>query len=123
MTSGPDKLSWRHLKVIIHNSTCLKNFIDITNACIDLGHWSLYFKTSTSIIIPKSNKASYNTPKTFRPIILLNTLGKLIEKVISKRLQFQALSKNVIHPCQLGGLKQWSTTDTSIALTHLIYVN
>jgi len=59
-----------------------------------------------SIIIPKPNKALYNTSKIFRPIILLNMLGKLIEKVISKRLQFQALSKNTIHLCQLGDFKQ-----------------
>ena len=55
--------------------------------------------------IPKPNKASYNSPKMFRPIILLNILSKLIERVIGKRLQFQLISKNVIHPCQLGGLK------------------
>ena len=42
----------------------------------------------TSIIIPKPNKASYDIPKIFRPITLLNTLGKLIEKIIGKRLQF-----------------------------------
>jgi len=74
---------------------------------------------STSII-PKPNKASYNTPKMFRLIFLLNTLGKLIEKVIGKRLQFQALSKNIIHSCQLNGLKQQSTTNVSIDLTYLI---
>jgi len=52
-------------------------------------------------------------------------LSKLIEKVIGKKLQFQALSKNMIHPCQLGGLKQWSITDTntSIVLKHLIYAD
>ena len=69
---------------------------------------------SSSIIIPKHNKASYNSLKIFCFIVLLNTIGKLIEDVISKRLQFQ---KNFIHPCQLGGLKQWSTIDV---LTHLI---
>jgi len=31
---------------------------------------------------------SYNSLKAFRPIILLNTLDKLIEKVIGDRLQF-----------------------------------
>ncbi len=54
---------------------------------------------SMSIIIPKPNKTLYDTPKMFRPIVLLNILGKLIEKVIRERLQLQALSKNVIHPC------------------------
>ena len=77
---------------------------------------------SISIIIPKLNKASYGTPKIFKPIVLLNTLGKLIEKVIGKRLQFQALSKNVIYLYQLGGLNQQSTIDTSIVLTYFIYI-
>ena len=40
-------------------------------------------KAANSVIIPKPNKEHYNTPKSFRPIILLNTTGKLIEKAIS----------------------------------------
>jgi len=63
---------------------------------------------------------SYDSPKFFCPIVLLNTLGKLIEKVIGKRLQFQSISKNFIHSNQLGGLKQHLTTDISNFLTHLI---
>ena len=106
LTSGSDKLSWRYLKVIINNSSYLKNFTNIANMCINLGHWLSYFKTLSSIIIPNPNKASYDFPKMFRPIVLLNMLSKLIEKVIGKRLQFQLISKNIIHPYQLGGLKQ-----------------
>jgi len=90
--------------------------------CFELGYWPSHFKTSTSIIIPKLNKASYNTSKMFRPIILLNTFSKLIEKVIGERLQFQTLSKNMIHPCQLGGLKQHSTINIGIVLTYLIHM-
>jgi len=98
-TPRPDKLSWRHFKTIIHNLLCFENFINIANTCINLGHWLLHFKMSTSIIIPKPNKISYDIPKTFRLIVLLNTLSKLIKKVIGERLQFQSLSKNMIHPC------------------------
>jgi len=47
-------------------------------------------------------------------------LGKLIEKVIGERLQFQVISNNFIHQSQLGGLKFKSTTDAGIALTHFI---
>ena len=36
------------------------------------------------IIIPKPNKSSYDSPKLFRPIILLNMLGKLMKKVIGE---------------------------------------
>ena len=72
------------------------------------------------MIIPKLNKKVYDQPKSFCPIVLLNTLGKLIEKVIAKRLQFTVTNNNFIHPSQLRGLKFKSTTDTSIALTHII---
>ena len=75
---------------------------------------------SLSIIIPKSNKATCNFLKVFHSIILLNTLGKLIEKVIGKRFQFQSISNNLIHSNQLG-LKQHSTMDANVFLTYLAY--
>ena len=73
-----------------------------------------------TIIIPKPNKMLYNSLKSFRPIILLNMLGKLIEKVIGNRLQFYVISNNFIYQSQLEGLKLKFTTDTSIVLTHFI---
>jgi len=56
----------------------------------------------------------------FRPIILLNTLGKLIEKIIAERIQFTVLKNNFIYPCQLGGLKFKSTSDAEVVLTHIV---
>ena len=117
---GPDRMSWHHWKIIIKNDECLSKIINIANACINLGFWPEYFKVSTTVIIPKPNKPSYDNPKTFRPIVLLNTLSKLIEKAIAERIQFIVASNNFLHPSQLGGLKFKSTSDTGIALTHII---
>ena len=107
--------------MIVKNDTCLIKIFNITNACINLGHWPLHFKMLLSIIIPKPNKNSYDSLKMFWPIVLLNTLGKFIEKVIRERLQFQAILNNFVHSNQLGGLKQQLTTDADIFLTHLIH--
>ena len=120
-TPSLDKMSWWHLKYIIKDKSCLKNFIYIVNVCFDLGHWPNHFKESKTIVILKPNKSSYDSLKSFRPIVLLNTLGKLIEKVIGERLQFQVISNNFIHQSQLGGLKFKSTTDIGIALMHFIH--
>jgi len=117
-----DKLTWNHLKSIVNQDNCLINIINIANLCFELGHWPNYFKYSSTIIIPKPNKTSYDQPKAFRPIVLLNTLGKLIKKVIAERLQFTVASNDFIHPSQLGGLKFKSTIDASVALTHIIRV-
>ena len=118
---GPNKLTWRHLKLIVKNDLCLTNIVNIADSCINLGYWPKYFKILSTIIIPKPNKSLYNQPKAFRPIVLLNTLGKLIEKVVTDRLQFMVVRNNFIHPSQLGGLKFKSTTDAGIALTHIVW--
>ena len=118
--SSPDKLSWSYLKCIINNKVCLENIISITNTYFELELWPLQFKSSSTIIIPKPNKKSYDSLKSFRPIVLLNILGKLIEKIIGECLQYHLISNNFIHLCQLGGLKQRSTTDAGVALTHFI---
>jgi len=81
---GLDRLTWRYWKNIIKDDSCLSNVINIADACINLGHWPNHFKLSSMVIIPKPNKSSYDNPKAFRPIVLLNTLGKLIKKVIAK---------------------------------------
>jgi len=72
------------------------------------------------VIIPKPNKLSYNLLKLFQPITLLNTTGKLFEKMLGERLQFLLIFNNFVYLCQLGRLKYRFTTNTSIALTYLI---
>ena len=83
---GLDKLTWSYIKFIIRNKDCIFKLIDIANACIDLGHWLFHFKTSTTIVIPKPNKSTYDSPKSYRPIVLFNTIGKLFEKMIREYL-------------------------------------
>jgi len=111
---------WCHLKFIINQDACLTNIINIANSYINLGYWPKYFKVLSMIIIPKPNKSLYNQPKAFQPIILLNILGKLIEKVIAERLQFTVASNDFIHLSQLGRSKFKSTTDAGIVLTHIV---
>ena len=120
LTPGLDKLLWNHLKIILTDNVYISNIIKIANTCIDLGYWPNHFKRSSTVIIPKPNKSSYNSPKSFRPIVLLNTLSKLIEKVIGERIQFHVIANDFIHPSQLGGLKFKSTIDVGVALMHII---
>jgi len=119
---GPNKLLWSYLKHILKDKICLKNFVNIANLCFDLGFWPLRFKISTTIVILKPNKMLYNFPKAFRPIILLNTMGKLIEKIIGDRLQFHVVSNNFIHQSQLSELKFKSTSDARVTLTYFIHI-
>ena len=94
---GPDKLSWEHLKHVVKDKMCLGSIITIANAYIKIEYWPNHFKNLMTIVIPKPNKAVYDSLKSFRPIVLLNTLGKLIKKVIGDRLQFHVISNDFIY--------------------------
>jgi len=69
-----------------HNNNCLSNIINIADACINLGHWPNHFKRSSMVVISKPNKQLYDHSKSFCPIVLLNTLGKLIKNVIDEKI-------------------------------------
>lgn len=104
------------------NNKYIINFANIANLCINLGHWPLHFKKSILIIISKLNKLVYDSSKMFYLIILLNILGKLIEKAMSKRLQIYSIVSNFVYPNQLGGIKQQSTLNTGLYLIYFIYI-
>jgi hypothetical protein len=82
-TPGPDHLTWRHLKVLIMDADVARVLLSLGNSCISLGHWPSVFKESVSVIIPKPGKPCHDTPKMFCPIVLLNTIGKLFEKMLA----------------------------------------
>ena len=77
-----DKLTWSHIKRIIKSKEYIIKFIDIVNTCIGLGYWPSHFKMSMTVVISKPNKAVYDSPKSFCSTVLLNTIGKLFEKLI-----------------------------------------
>ncbi len=117
---GPDHVTWVHLKRIVAAPGCCEVLLALANACLRVGHWPGHFKDSVSVVIPKPGKPSYSTPQAFRPIVLLNTIGKLFEKMIANRFQFDMIALDLVHPNQFGGVRQRSTEDAGAYLTHLV---
>jgi len=96
-TPGSDHISWCYLKSILSDPKCAANIVNIANICISFRYWPIHFKKLTSIIIPKPNKTNYNILKAFCPIVLLNTMDKLIEKIISNCLQVYTIFFDFLH--------------------------
>jgi hypothetical protein len=117
---GLDHIMWQHLKCIVQDRYASHLFLWLANACLQSGHWPADFNASTMVVIPKPGKLSYDTPKSFCPIVLLNTLGKMFEKMLSNRLQFEAAKHGVLHPNQFRGVCQNSTKDAGCFLTHIV---
>jgi hypothetical protein len=57
----------------------------------------------------------------FCPIVILNTLGKLFEKMLAQHMQYDTMHLGIFYSNQLGGIKQCSTKDAGVYLTHLIH--
>jgi hypothetical protein len=74
-------------------------------------------------MIPKPNKPDYSSVKAYRPIALLNCLGKVLEKLMAVRLGQMAESHNLLHADQIGGHPKCLAIDAAMALMHDIEAN
>ena len=117
---GPDHVTWRHIKLALSFPDTDSALVDLFNRVCFTGVWPSYFKDSISVIIPKPNKPDYSIPKAYRPIALLNTLGKLLTKILANRLQHDAAQYGLLHRDQFGGIQGHSTIDAGLVLTDFI---
>jgi len=85
------------------------------NGIINTSYYPYNFKDSTTIILRKLGKASYQDPKSYRPIALLNTLGKTLESIIATRLSYLAETHHLLPPDHLGG-RRLNSTEQAIHL-------
>src|SRR5258708_7782191 len=101
-TSAP-RISGLNYKALKWAFCCYEDkLVAIVRASIKLGFHHPRWKTSLAVSVPKSNKLDYSSPRAHRPIQLIECLGKVVEKVITKRLLFDAGKFNLILFNQFG---------------------
>jgi hypothetical protein len=94
------------------------HLITAYNACLVLGHHPARWKEAKVVAIPKLDKLDYSLPKAHRPISLLETMSKLLEKAVAKRMQHDIVKNELIHANQFGGRAHSSCLDAGLALIH-----
>ena len=75
-------------------------------------------KKALGIVLDKAGKLSYDSPSSFRVIVLLLTLSKILERMVASRLSAQAVIYPLFHPLQYGSLPGRSTAHTALVLQH-----
>jgi hypothetical protein len=91
---------------------------NLLSECLKAGHHPKQWREAVVCVIPKPNRADYTLAKNFRPISLLECLGKLLEKIVAK-LIYRDMSKHALVPTtQFGGRNASSTLDAGLALVH-----
>ena len=113
---GPDGVPyWVWKKVNTVNPSLL---LDLLAPLVAFGHHPTTLKHAIGVVLDKPEKPSYDTPSSFRIIVLLKTVSKLLEGIITVRLTSRARQVGLLHPNQCGSLPGLSTSDAVATLTH-----
>jgi hypothetical protein len=75
-------------------------------------------KKANGIVLSKPGKPDYRSPASFRIIVLLETVSKILERIVATRLAAQARSSGLLHPHQCGSLSGLGCFDAITTLTH-----
>jgi ribonuclease HI len=76
----------------------------IFNSCIRLGYNPTQFQRSITVVIRKAGEErDYRMPKAWRPIMLLDTLGKFLQAIVAKRISYAIETHGLLPPSHLGG--------------------
>jgi hypothetical protein len=78
------------------------HLISIYNTCFCLGHHPAWWREAKVVVIPKPDKPDYSLPKAHRPISLLETMSKLLEKAVAKRMQHDIVKYELIQANHLA---------------------
>jgi hypothetical protein len=88
---------------------------------IQLGHILKSWTEAKIIVILKPGKPDYTIPKAYRPISLLCTISKGLEKVVVQRLSEYLEKTEQLLYTQFGARPHQSTEQTLTVLTEKIY--
>ena len=92
------------------------NLTKIFNYALSCGQYPESFKTAIMIFFPKSGKDPSH-PKNYRPISLINIIGKAFGKILNKRF-VEYLTANALHNPLQYGFRKGRSCVSSLALMY-----
>ncbi|KAI5116547.1 hypothetical protein M0805_001288 [Coniferiporia weirii] len=115
---GPSGISYPYLRLL--HSAYPSLLLTLFSACLQ--HSVHPWTSAVIVVIPKPNKPDPSLPRAFRPIALLECMGKLLEKIVATCLTFDCGRFNLVPTNQFGGQSCSSTIDAGLSLIHNIQV-
>lgn len=92
----------------------------IFRAIFELNIYPSKWRESITVVLWKPGKPSYENPKAYRPIALLNTMGKLFSMITADEISYFCETRNLFPQNQFGGRPARTTTDSMLLMTHTI---
>ena len=111
---GHSQITYQALKWAWSSKRGKTLIFSLMNQCMQLGYHPKPWRKAIAVALKKPNKPDYSNPRAYRLITLLECLGKVLERLISKRLTFLAGKYDLVPPTQFGGRSNSSTSDAII---------
>lgn len=92
----------------------------IINACLRLNYFPQSWKNAVIITIPKPGK-DHKLPQNHRPISVLTSFSKILERIVPTRLQDDTDRLQLIPSIQFGFRQNHSTTLQALRLAETIH--
>ena len=105
---GPDEIPNGALKTAIECNPSL--FAELMQACLEEGTFPREWKRQKLVLLPKAGKLP-GDPSAYRPICLLDTIGKVLERIVQSRLTQFSEGERPLSEHQFGFRKARSTLD------------
>lgn len=118
-SAGLDDISAKLLKYC--STALISPLASITNLSLSQGHFPSAMKQTK--VYPKYKSGPQTEPNNFRPISLIPTFSKVIERVVLKRLMDHCEKFSLLTDSQHGFLKGRSTTTAIIKFAEYIIDN
>lgn len=116
---GPDAIPLQIIKLIMETRQIPEKIREIMNNHIKTGTFPDIWKTAKLMLIPKPKKNPTDS-QGYRPICLIDTLGKILEGLIKERLERELEDKEIINEKQFGFRKGRSTISALSAVEQIV---
>jgi hypothetical protein len=86
--------------------------------CLQRSYHPMPFHHSKTVVLRKPQKPTYDAAKACRPTALLNTFGKVLEKIVARRVSALAVEHDLLSTTQMG-VRPGRSTGSVMALEML----
>lgn len=105
---GEDTIPHRVWKVRATSDNFVIIASGIFNACMRTGYNRRHFQASITVTLRKGGRRDYRIPKSYEPVALLDTLGKILESIVATRIAWAVEEHGLLPKTHLGGRKRIS---------------
>ncbi|KAF7343444.1 putative RNA-directed DNA polymerase from transposon BS [Mycena venus] len=113
---GDSEVSYKVIRWAWHDASA--EIYTLMKRCLRNGYHPRKWRKAIAVALRKPQKPDYSKPRAYHLIQLLECMGKILEKIVARRLSYLAGRHKLIPGTQFGGCANTSTSDVILIFTN-----